>query len=84
MLLILIIVDSIYTSHIVKLGAEEANQLILWAMNTFNWTLDTAMVMRIFFCMPFLYILNRWDWSRFTLFCYLGIYILLTGMQDLI
>ena len=61
--------------------ATEGNPLILWAMNKFEWSLDTVMIVRIFFYIPFIYILNKWDWSRFAVLCYIALYILLTGIQ---
>jgi hypothetical protein len=80
-LLALILVDSAYTSYLSHMGyAKEGNPLILGIMKTFGWSLDTAMVARIFFCLPFLYVLNKWNWSKFTLIAYVGIYVLLTGL----
>ncbi len=81
-LLLLILADSVYTSYIVKTGkAVEGNPLIFKCMEWFGWSIDTAMIIRIFYCLPFLWILNRWDWSRFTVFCYLAIYMGMVGIQ---
>ena len=78
-------IDSVYTAHIVNAGiAKEGNPLIVWTMNAFNWSIDVAMIARIIFCIPFLYILDKWDWSRFTVVCYLCLYVLLTGLQGII
>lgn len=77
MLLCLILVDSIFTVYI----GRESNPLILWTMNKFNISLSVAMIARIFYCFPLLYILNKMDFSRLTFVLYSGIYILCTGVQ---
>ena len=79
-LAILIIIDSIHTIFV----GSESNPLILWVMSNFDLTLNTAMLMRIVYCLPLLYILNKTDWSRFTFFAYAGIYLVLSGAQFLL
>jgi hypothetical protein len=50
-------------------------------MDTFNLNLKGAMIFRIFYCIPFLLILNMTDWARFTFISYIGIYLVLVGIQ---
>lgn len=71
-LLILIIVDSIVTSYI----GTETNPLILWTMETFNLTLNQAMVARIFYCLPLVAIINYADFGKLTVICYIGLYLI--------
>jgi hypothetical protein len=74
-LAVLIIIDSIYTVII----RFEANPFILWTMDKFTLTLNQAMVARVIYCLPLLYILNKTNWSKFTFFAYIGLYIVLSG-----
>lgn len=74
-LLILIIVDSISTVYF----GFEANPLILWFMGLFNITLKTAMIIRPFTLLPFVYIVDKYNWSRFTFLVYIIIYVLVVG-----
>lgn len=76
-LFLLIIADSIFTIFV----GRESNPIILWTMNTLHLSLVWSMVIRIFYCIPFLYILNKTNFSRITVFLYLGIYFLLSGVQ---
>ena len=77
-LIILLIVDSIYTVFI----GHEASFIILWVMNQFDATLNQAMVARLFYCLPFLYFLDKQtDFSKFTFFIYIGLYFALSGAQ---
>jgi hypothetical protein len=77
MLLILILIDAIATTYI----GTETNPLILWTMDTFGLTLKQAMYAKIIYSLPFLWILNLTDWSRFTFFAYIGLYMVLVGFQ---
>jgi hypothetical protein len=77
MLLILILIDAITTTYI----GTETNPLILWTMDTFGLTLKQAMYAKIIYSLPFLWILNLTDWSRFTFFAYIGLYMVLVGFQ---
>lgn len=73
-LLLLVIVDSIVTSYI----GTERNPLILWTMEKFNLTLNQAMVVRIFYLIPFIAILNsKPNMNKFVFFLYLSIYFIL-------
>jgi len=76
-LLFLIIVDSIYTIYI----GSEGNHLILWTMNKFNISLEYAMGIRVLYCMPLLYILNKTDFSKLTFILYICVYLILAGVQ---
>jgi hypothetical protein len=76
-LAIVILLDSIVT---VKMGSE-ANPLILWVMKTFDISLSVAMVLRLVWCAPLLYIIDRWEFSKITMLCYLGVYLALVGLQ---
>ncbi len=78
-LLVLIMIDSVVTSYM----GTETNALILWTMKTFGLTLNQAMIVRIFYCIPFLVVLNWKDWSKATVFCYIGLYAVLTGLQGI-
>ena len=77
LLFVLIVLDSIYTIFI----GHESNPFILWVMNICNMDLEWAMVVRVFYCMIPLYIVNKYDWSRATFFCYITIYAVLSGVQ---
>jgi hypothetical protein len=76
-LLILIIVDALVTIHI----GTETNPLITGTMKLLGLSLFQAMIIKIFYSLPFVYILNRTDWSKFTFFAYLGLYGVLVGFQ---
>lgn len=77
-LLILAIIDSITTVYI--FGVEN-NPSILWVMDTFDINLKMAMIIRILYYIPFLVILDRTNWSRFTFFAYIGIYFSMFWMS---
>lgn len=76
-LLLLIIADSIFTIFI----GRENNPLTVWAMNFFNMSLPLVMVVRVLYCLPLLWILNRTEFSRLTFLLYIGIYTIFSGVQ---
>lgn len=76
-LLVLILIDSLITSHI----GSESNPLILWTMKTFGLTLDQAMIFRIIYCLPLVVLINHMDFGKITIICYVILYIILTGFQ---
>ena len=75
-LLLLIVLDSIVTTYI----GTESNMLIMWTMKTFDLTLKQAMIARIFYCLPLVIALNYTDFSKITVFLYIGLYIVLSGV----
>jgi hypothetical protein len=79
-LLVLILLDSIITSHI----GMETNPLIIWTMKTFDLTLNQAMVARILYCLPLVVLINHMDFGKITVLCYIAIYVILVGLQGLI
>jgi len=71
-LFLLIILDSVFTIFI----GEESNSFILWCMNYFGWTLNKAMLMRILYCLPLLFLVNIKDKvSMYVFFAYFMVYI---------
>lgn len=80
-LIVLAIVDSIFT---VMVGSEHSF-ILLWVMTTFDFTLNQAMVMRIFYLVPLLYFLDKQtDFGKITFFLYIAIYFGLAGAQFLL
>jgi len=73
-LLGLIILDSIFTIW----WGYEGNPLIVYTMNKFDISLIWAMVIRVFYCIIPLYIINKYDWSRFTFIFYIILYLSFT------
>ena len=60
-LLLLVLFDSLYTSYMVNIGyGKEYNPMILYIMETFNLSIDTAMVIRLLFYLPLIYITDRY------------------------
>lgn len=76
-LLLLIIADSIFTIFI----GRESSPIILYIMKSFNISLEITMIIRILYCLPFLYIVNKYNFSRFTFLSYIGIYMIASGVQ---
>jgi len=70
-LLILVIIDSISTAFLFN---YESNYIILWAMKTFNMNLFQIMIVRIFYCLPFIIFLNWRKLTKHIFFVYCGIY----------
>lgn len=68
----LMIIDSIFTVFI----GEEGHPLILWAMSTFDLNLIEVMVYRLIYLIPFVFIIDRCDFSKIMFFIYIGVYIL--------
>ena len=79
-LLLIIIADSIFT---VYLGTEK-NPLHLWIMSTFNLTLAQAMMMRIFYLLPFVWIIDKWYKAKPVVIVYTFVYMLSFGIQNLL
>ena len=73
----ILIADSAVTVFI----GHENNPLILWVMSTFDVPLKEAMILRLLFCAPLVYIVDKYKWSKFTAQCYIALYIILAGLQ---
>jgi hypothetical protein len=70
-LFILITIDSITTAFYFK---AESNPMILRIMEIFNFNLVEAMILRIFYCIPLILLLNK-KWTKITFYSYIGVYI---------
>lgn len=79
-LLFLIIIDSIFTIYI----GIEGSPFVLGIMNKFDISLNTFMLLRIIYCLPFLYILNRFNRSKFVTISYMSTYMIFTIIQEVI
>jgi hypothetical protein len=78
-LLMLIIIDSILTSGLVTLGvAAETNPLILWVMKTFGLTINEAMIARIIAILPSVAIVNKYDFGKKAVICYVVLYLIIS------
>jgi hypothetical protein len=77
-LIILALIDSIVTVYI----GDESSVLILWVMTTFDLTLAQAMIARIFYLAPFIYLLDKQtDLSNLMFVLYIAIYLAFVGVQ---
>lgn len=71
-LILILIADSVLT---LVIGAE-ASSLMLWVMKRFELSLVDAMILRLLYCLPLLYIVNRYKKARLTLTAYCTLYVL--------
>jgi hypothetical protein len=71
LLLTLIVLDSIITHFV---GTEQ-NIIILFAMNKLHLSLGQAMILRVIYCLPFVFILDRLA-EKLTPLCF-GLYLFL-------
>lgn len=71
-LYLLIIADSAFTIFI----GEEASRLMLWAMRAFGINLTTAMVLRVFYMVPLLCIVDRYYQPKKVFVAYVVLYLL--------
>lgn len=76
-LLLLIILDSITTIYIGK----EFNFVILYIMNVFNMTLKEVMTIRVFYLLPFVYMVHKFGYSKITFILYMVVYFFGVGVQ---
>lgn len=71
LLLLIVIIDSISTVYIFGM---ESNPLILWVMKSFDLSLKSAMIWRIVYYLPLLFILDKTKYSKHVFISYLIIY----------
>lgn len=79
-LLILIIADSIFTIY---LGVEK-NPLHLWFMEVFNLSLFQVMILRVFYLLPFVWIIDKWYNPKYVAIAYISLYTVMAGVQFVI
>lgn len=79
-LLLIIIADSLFTIYI----GTETNPLHLWIMSKFDLSLAQAMILRVFYLLPFVWIINKWYEAKYVVIMYISIYILSFGAQNLL
>ena len=75
----LMLVDSIATTYI---GAE-SNGMILWVMDKLGLTLKGAMIIRVFYYIPFIMLLNQYAYKfvKMTFIAYVSVYFVMGGIQ---
>lgn len=79
-LFLIIVIDSITTFFVFE---YESNFSIVWVMELFNLNLAEAMVARVFYCLPLLFLVNlKIKWSRLTCVLYSSIWTIgyITGL----
>lgn len=72
LLLLALISDSAFTAF---LGGE-ASPIMLKAMQWLHIDLNAAMVLRLFYCAPLVFIVDRYQKSQLTLVFYCALYVL--------
>lgn len=70
-LFLIVIADSLITID----NGVEYTPLILYAMDLFNLSLKEAMYLRIFYYIPLIYIVHKYNWVRFCTIAYVAMYI---------
>lgn len=71
----IIVADSVFTVFI----GREANPVIVWAMDLLRLDLKSAMIWRVVYCIPFLWVINWSGRSKQVLVLYVAIYAVSAG-----